>query len=158
MGKIFGTVPYPLLFIHHANQNWAYQDEAFNLMNYYEFISDQYIQLMIGYNFNGFIFNRIPLIQKLNWRECFAIKAVWGKVGENNTPNTSTNSHLPHFPTLPEGLPSCFVLNSGPYIEGNIGIDNIFKVLRIDYVRRFSYLNNPNIAEWGIRFRLRFAF
>lgn len=158
MGKIFGTVPYPLLFIHHANQNWAYQDEAFNLMNYYEFISDQYIQLMIGYNFNGFIFNRIPLIKKLNWRECFAIKAVWGKVGENNTPNTSTNSHLPHFPTLPEGLPSSFVLNSGPYIEGNIGIDNIFKVLRIDYVRRFSYLNNPNIAEWGIRFRLRFAF
>lgn len=156
-GKIFGKVPYPLLYVHHANQNWAYQDEAFNLMNYFEFVSDQYVQVIFNYNFNGFIFNRIPLIKKLKWRECFAIKGVWGEVSDNNTPSLNNPNLIP-FPKSSDGTTTTFSLNNGPYIEGNIGIDNIFNVLRIDYVRRFTYLENPNIAKWGIRFRLRLTF
>lgn len=156
-GKIFGQVPYPLLFVHHANQNWAYQDEAFNLMNYFEFVSEHYAQIIFNYNFNGFIFNRIPLIKKLKWRECFAIKGLWGEVSNNNTPSLENPNLIP-FPKSPDGTTTTFSLNNGPYIEGNIGIDNIFNVLRIDYVRRFTYLNNPNISNWGIRFRFRFTF
>ncbi len=157
-GKIFGNVPYSLLFVHHANQNWAYQDEAFNLMNYFEFVSEQYAQIIFNYNFNGFLFNRIPLIRKLKWRECFAIKSVWGYVSSNNIPDAENNPHLIPFPTTTEGVSNTFSLNNMPYIEGNIGIDNIFKVLRLDYVRRFTYLDNPGIAKWGIRFRLRITF
>lgn len=156
-GKIFGQVPFPLMFVHHANQNWAYQDEAFNLMNYYEFVSDTYVQFMFNYNFNGVILNRIPLINKLNLRECFAFKAVWGGVAKDNMPGEG-KGYLMDFPRDENGNYTTFALNNGPYIEANIGLDNIFKVLRLDYVRRFTYLDNPNIAKWGIRFRLRFTF
>lgn len=156
-GAIMGDVFFPQMFIHHANQNWAYQDEAFNLMNYYEFVSDHYVQAIFNYNFNGWIFNRIPLLRKLNWREAFAVKAIWGGVRESNTPSEQ-RGYLIDFPREQGIGYTTFSLNEGPYVEANIGIDNIFKVLRLDYVRRFTYLDNPNISKWGIRFRLRLSF
>ncbi len=155
-GKIFGKVAYPLAFVHQANQNYAYQDESFNLMNYFEFVSDYYAQGILNYNFNGFIFNRIPLIKSLKLREVFAIKAIWGGLTEKNTP--SMNNDLIDFAHNSEGRYRTYHLEEKPYVEANIGIDNIFKVLRLDYVRRFTYLDNPNVAKWGIRFRFRFTF
>ena len=156
-GKVFGKAPYPLLFVHNANQNWAYQDKAFNLMNYFEFVSDQYVQVMANYNFNGFIFNRIPLWRKLKLREVVAVKAVWGEVTKDNIP-CGDNPELIPFPTNDEGQPTTFMLWQKPYVEANVGIDNIFKVLRVDLVRRFTYLDNPDIAKWGIRFRFHLTF
>lgn len=156
-GKIFGNVPFPLMFVHHANQNWAYQDEAFNLMNYYEFVSDGYAQVIFNYCFNGYILNRIPLIKHLNWREVFAVKALWGEVTDSNYPSSERQT-LMDFPNNGNHDYTTFRLNGTPYVEANIGVDNIFKVLRLDYVRRFTYLDNPDIAKWGIRFRLRFTF
>ncbi|MBR1626737.1 MAG: carboxypeptidase-like regulatory domain-containing protein [Bacteroidales bacterium] len=155
-GKIFGKVAYPLTFVHQANQNWAYQDESFNLMNYFEFVSDYYAQGILNYCFNGYIFNRIPLIRALKLREVFAVKAIWGGLTEKNTP--SADNDLIDFARNSKGQYRTYHLEEKPYIEANVGIDNIFKVLRIDYVRRFTYLDNPNVAKWGIRFRLRFTF
>lgn len=156
-GKIFGKVAYPLLFVHQANQNWAYQDESFNLMNYFEFVSDYYAQAIFNYNFNGYIFNRIPLIKHLKLREVFALKAIFGGLSDNNNPEK--NEDLLAFPKNGDGEYKTYSLNGGtPYFEANVGIDNIFKVMRIDYVRRFTYLDHPNIAKWGIRFRFRFTF
>jgi hypothetical protein len=149
-GKIFGKVPYPLLTVAHANQNWAYQDEAFNLMNYFEFVSQDYFQFIFNYNCNGYIFNRIPLIRALKWREVFAVKALWGQVEKENNP-----VYHQELMAYPKGT---YSLNNVPYVEANVGIDNIFNVLRIDYVRRFTYLDNLGISKWGIRFRLRFTF
>jgi hypothetical protein len=155
-GKIFGKIAYPLAFVHQANQNYAYQDESFNLMNYFEFVSDYYVQGILNYNFNGFIFNRIPLIKSLKLREVFAVKAIWGGLTQRNTP--SVDNDLIDFVHNDEGKSRTYHLEEKPYIEANIGIDNIFKVLRLDYVRRFTYLDNPNVAKWGIRFRFRFTF
>ncbi len=155
-GKVFGTAAYPLLFVHQANQNWAYQDESFNLMNYFEFVSDYYAQFILNYNFNGFIFNRIPLIKRLKLREVFAVKAIWGGLSDTNTP--SEHNNLIDFSRNGQGEYRTFHLEEKPYIEANIGIDNIFKVLRIDYVRRFTYLDNPNAPKWGIRFKANFTF
>lgn len=156
-GQVFGKTAYPLLFVHQANQNWAYQDESFNLMNYFEFVSDRYVQGILNYNFNGFIFNRIPLLNRLKWREVFAVKAIWGEITKDNMPNAK-NPDLIDFAKNDKGQYKTYTLEDGPYIEANVGIDNIFKVMRIDYVRRFTYLNNPDIAKWGIRFRFRFTF
>ncbi|MBR1774383.1 MAG: carboxypeptidase-like regulatory domain-containing protein [Bacteroidales bacterium] len=155
-GKVFGKTAYPLLFVHQANQNWAYQDESFNLMNYFEFVSDYYAQGILNYNFNGFIFNRIPLIRALKLREVFAVKAIWGGLSDKNTP--SADNDLIDFAYNDKGQYRTYHLEEKPYIEANFGIDNIFKVLRLDYVRRFTYLDNPKVAKWGIRFRLRFTF
>ena len=155
-GKIWGTVPFPLLIIHQANQNYAYQDEAYNMMNYMEFVSDQYAQINASYCFNGWIFNRLPLIRKLKWREFVTFKALWGDVGEKNRPEN--NSDLLRFPLYNTGVPSMYRLNREPYMEASVAIDNVFKFLRIDLVKRLNYLDHPDVPEWGVRFRLRFVF
>ncbi len=157
-GIIINQVPYPTLFIHHANQSWAFQDEAYNSMRYFEFVSDKYVSVQAAYCLNGLLFGRIPGIKKLNWRGWISFKALFGAVSSKNIPNPDTNADLMIFPHDPEGNPTTFTLNKGPFLEGNIGIDNIFKVLRIDLVKRFNYLDHPNINEWSVRFRLRLVF
>ncbi len=155
-GKIWGTVSFPQLVIHQANQNYAYQDEAFNMMNYMEFVSDQYVSANLSYCFNGWIFNRIPLIKKLKWREFITFKALWGSVSDQNKPEN--NPDILRFPVNNQGVPTMYSLEKGPYMEASVAIDNLFKVLRIDLVKRISYLDHPDIAEWGVRFRVRFVF
>ena len=44
-----------------------------------------------------------------------------------------------------------------PYSEASIGIENIFKVLRLDVVWRLSHLD-ANTAPLGIRGKLVFIF
>ena len=68
IGKILGNVPYPLLEVHMGNESYYYTQRAFNLMNYFEFVSDQYVSLKLRHYFEGLFFNRIPLVQKLKWR------------------------------------------------------------------------------------------
>lgn len=155
-GKIWKPVPFPLLVIHQANQNYAYQDEAYNMMNYMEFVSDQYASVNITYHLNGWLFNRIPLLKKLKWREIVTFKALWGSVSDRNLPQNNPN--LFRFPVNDDGIPTMYALDDGPYMEASVGIENIFKVLRLDLVRRINYLNHPNISEWGVRFRMRFVF
>jgi hypothetical protein len=156
-GYITGRLPYPLLSIHRANQTYAYQLNSYNLMNFLEFVSDRYASVNIDHNFNGFIFNRVPLINKLNLREIVSAKVLYGSVRQENDP-AHHDPELYKFPVDENGLPSTFTLNRGPYIEGSIGVSNIFKLLRLDLVKRFTYLDHPNVAQWGIRGRVKFDF
>ena len=155
-GYIFGQVPFPLLTIHRANQTYSLQPQAYNLMNFLEFVSDHYVALNVEHNFNGFIFNKIPLIKRLTWREIVGVKILWG--GLRNENNPSYNPSLFRFPVNSQGLPTTFTLNSGPYVEGNIGIGNIFKLVRIDLVKRFTYLQNPVVSPLGVRMLIKFDF
>jgi hypothetical protein len=147
-GFIGGKVPFPLMDIHHANQSYALQLQSYNLMNFLEFVSDHYAAVNVDYNFNGFLFNKVPLLKKLKWREVVSFKGLWGGVRSENLPEN--DPRLPEFPKR-NGVPFTYTLNNGPYEEGSIGIANIFKVLRLDYVRRFSYLDHPYVAKDGIR-------
>lgn len=155
-GYTLGQVPYPLLTIHRANQTYAYQLNSYNLMNFLEFVSDRYVSLNVDHHFNGFIFNRVPLLQKLNLREIVSGKVVFGGLRDENEP--SKNKELLYLPQNSLGQPMTFSLNRGPYIEGSVGIGNIFKLLRLDLVKRFTYLDNPGVSEWGVRGRIRFDF
>jgi len=155
-GNIFGQVPYPLLTIHRANQTFAYDPISYNLMNFLEFVSDHYASVNIDQHFHGLFFNRVPLLKKLKWREVASIKSLWGGVRNENNP--SVHSSLYEFPKDGDGAPITYALGSKPYVEGSVGIENIFKVLRVDAVRRFNYLDHPNIANWGIRVRFQFIF
>ena len=155
-GRTFGTLPFPLLKIHRANQTYAYQLESYNLMNFMEFVSDKYASVNMTHSFGGFFFNRIPLLRQLKWREMVSFKALWGGLDEKNRPNTDNG--LLHFPTDPNGAPLTYTLEKEPYMEASVGIGNIFKVLRIDYVRRINYLDHPNVAKWGIRARFKLEF
>jgi len=155
-GNTFGQVPYPLLTIHRANQTFAYDPISYNLMNFLEFVSDHYASVNIDQHFHGLLFNRVPLLKKLKWREVASLKSLWGGVRSENDP--ATHPSLYEFPKDGAGAPITYALGSKPYVEGSVGIENIFKVLRVDAVKRFNYLDHPDIASWGIRVRFQFIF
>ena len=156
-GTTLGTTPYPLLVVHRGNQGIYYEEKGFNLMNYYEFVSQYYVQGIFDYNFNGFILNRIPLVGKLKLREVLSLKAVWGGISDECNP-ANGDERLFKFPTTPDGNAQTYTLEDEPYVEGSIGIANIFSILRIDYVRRFNYLDHPEVDKWGIFFSLKVKF
>ena len=161
-GKIWGEVPYILLHIPRANQTYAYQIRSYNMMNFLEFASDSYFGLNMQHFFHGFIFNKIPLFKKLKLREVITLKMLYGSLSDSNNPNL--NSQLVQFPTNAEGEPIMFTLEGEPYIEGSFGLLNIFRFLRVDFVKRFTYLDNPKVPNlWGvnglgIRARIRVEF
>ncbi len=155
-GVTFGQVPYPLLNIHRANQTYAYDINSYNLMNFLEFVSDHYEAVNVDQHFNGFFFNKIPLLKKLKWREVVSVKALWGGLRSENDPRL--NPELYQFPVEPDGTPITYSLGKTPYVEGSVGIENIFKFIRVDLVRRFNYLDHPNVPTWGLRTRVAFNF
>lgn len=160
--KIWGDLPYTELFIPPANQSFAYQRESFNMMNFLEFVSDQQVFIRAEHFFKGFIFNRLPLFKKLKLREVATFKMVYGSLSDSNDPNQDPS--IPRFDVDKEGRSLTYLFTDGPYIEGSVGITNIFKVLRLDLVKRFSYLDHPNVPELfgkkglGIRARIKVEF
>lgn len=150
------NIPYPLLTIHRANQTYAYQLNSYNLMNFMEFISDHHASVNLQYYMNGFVLNKIPLLRRLQWREVFSFKAVYGGLRKENNP--SYNSDLYQWQTTVDGAISSFTFSKDPYMEASVGLSNIFKILRVDYVKRLNYLDQPNVPNWGIRMRFKFDF
>jgi hypothetical protein len=148
-GVIFGQVPFPLLTIHQANQTYYYDYDSFNMMNFLEFVSDHYTSIKFDYCLNGFIFNKIPFLKELKLREYISLKTLWGGVRNENNP--ALNPSLFQYPVGPNGVPETYSLTRNPYAEGSIGVGNIFKIFRIDLVRRFNYLDHPNTQRLGIR-------
>ncbi|MCF0075304.1 DUF5686 and carboxypeptidase regulatory-like domain-containing protein [Dyadobacter sp. CY261] len=156
-GFILGNnIPFPLLTIHRANQTYAYQLNSYNMMNFLEFVSDHYASLDVQYYMNGFLFNKIPLLKKLKLREVFSFKALYGGLRDENNPAYTPG--LYDFPIDSHGGASTFALGSTPYMEASVGVANIFKLLRVDLVRRFNYLDNPGAPQWGVRVKFRLDF
>jgi len=154
-GYITGKLPFPLLQIPTANQSYAYFIDQYNLMNFEEFVTDHWAGVDIDHYFNGFFFNKIPLLKRLKLREVVEAKVLFGGTRAENDPDK--NPDQMKFPTT-NNVTSTFVLNGQPYIEASAGITNIFKVVRVDLVKRFTYLDHPQISSWGIRFRIKFDF
>jgi Family of unknown function (DUF5686)/CarboxypepD_reg-like domain len=154
-GYLIGKVPFALADIHHANQTYAYQLASYNLMNFLEFVSDHYVGLNIDHYFNGFFFNKIPLLKKLKWREVIEAKILYG--GLRNENNPAKNPDQVKFP-ITNGQLETFSLSNQPYIEAGFAIANIFKLVRVDFIKRFTYLDHPDIPLWGVRFRTKFDF
>jgi len=155
-GKVFGRVPYLLLNIHNANQTYEYQPLSYNLMNFLEFVSDQYASLNIDHCFNGFFLNKIPLLKKLNFRELVSFKALYGNLSSTNNP--VDHPDLFKFPTNALGEPLTYTLDKMPYIEVGVGVSNILRLFRVQYVQRLTYLSHPNISKEGIRLGVKFDF
>ncbi|RZK19012.1 MAG: carboxypeptidase-like regulatory domain-containing protein, partial [Hymenobacter sp.] len=137
-GYIFGQVPWPLLDIHRANQTFSYQLNSYNLMNFLEFASDHYASLFIDQNFNGFFFNKLPLVRRLKLREVASLKLLYGGVRDENNPNLHPG--LYQFLRADQGLgeQQAFTLGRQPYAEASVGVANIFKLFRLDLVKRLT--------------------
>ena len=164
-GVQWNKVPYPLLIHPAANTSYIIEDETFMLLSNFEFLNDRYTSLMAEWDLNGWLFNRIPLLKKLKWRENIGFNMLWGELTDKNNPATLnySDTNLFYFPGhfLPDGSYEQNTVRMDthtPYMEWRVGIHNIFKLIEIDYVRRITYLNNPNTDKWGIRFKVRMSF
>ncbi len=146
-GKVWNSVPWPLLIMPAANQSFAYRRETFHMMNALEFVTDQYAQINLTWHMKGMIFNRIPLIKKLKLREIAIFNGVYGSLSEKNNPNIT-----PGLFAFPEGT---MALGKMPYMEVGVGLENIFQLFRVVYFYRLTYRDHDLnwLGKWGgIRF------
>jgi hypothetical protein len=149
-GKVWSKVPFPLLILPNTNQSLIIQPESFHLMRQLEFVADRYVSLNVTYYMKGLIFNRIPGIKRLGLREVVSFNGIYGKLSNKNNPDYDNNLFL-----FPQGTAG---IGNTPYMETSFGLENLFKIIRIDYYRRLSCLENPGIQKGGFRVGVRFTF
>lgn len=143
IGKIFGKVPFFLSEVHEGNQTFGYNSNAFNLMNDYEFYSDQYFQWILIHHFEGFFFNKIPGIRKLKLREYIDFRGIWGRANsQNRTANIGSEIRE---------------IGKTPYLEIGFGLENVLKFFKLGAVCRLTH-RNPNVPKWGFLFGIDFDF
>ena len=165
-GHQWNKVPFPMLFTPQSNLSYFVQFDSwsFNMLRNMEFLNDSYASLLINWSFDGKILNRIPLLKKMKLREYIGFKMLYGHLSDKNNPFVKTeDSDLFVFPTR-DGRQTSFVMGNKPYMELSVGISNIFKVLTVQYVRRLSYNDMPDIyggdklKKNGVRFAVEFKF
>lgn len=160
-GKVWTQSPYTLLSMPNANTGYTIQKGAFSQLNSMEFVYDQYASWNFVWKLNGLLFNSLPGIRHLKLREIVSFRGVYGSLSEKNDPDkmmadgvTPMNPDLYKFPTNGD----VYRLGDTPYMEAAIGIDNIFKILRVEYIRRLNYLDHKNISKNGIQIAIGVNF
>jgi hypothetical protein len=143
-GKVFGQLPYLMLYVPQGNETYFFNTFAFNMMNEYEFAADQYVSVFIRHYFEGFFFNKIPGVRKLKLREVITAKAMMGGMTAENRYANSLNNFI--------------VPNHIPYVEVSAGIENILKLFRVDFIWRLTYRNNPYVGNFGVRAGMSVSF
>lgn len=145
-GKTFGTIPYPILEVARGNQSYVSSYYGYNLMQFFEFVSNQYVSVQYEHNDNGILFNRVPLVKKFKWRFFYNAKAIYGSLNTKNlelVPPTDKDNKA----VTPIGV----YTKNKPYVELGYGIENIFKFVRLDFIHRINYLNNDKAKPFGVK-------
>ena len=137
------ALPYFILKTPLGNQTPFYNANAFNLMNYFEFITDRSATLRLDHHFEGLLLNSLPGIRALNWRLVATGNVLYGKLSERNRRANGDT------PDLPGPI-------STPYVEVGYGIENIFKFLRVDFIHRITYRDIPGTNNFGIKVGAQF--
>ena len=148
LAMIVGLIP--LMMASGAGANGNRTLESYSLMNAMEFMNDEYASWDVTYYLNGFLFNRVPLLKKLKWREVLSFRGLYGNLSDKNNPTVSND--LFRFPVTTS------YMGDTPYMEVGVGVENILKVLRFDYVWRLTYRNLPGIDKSGLRISLHMTF
>ena len=155
-GIQWSQVPFPLLVQPETNQSYILQDYTFMLVNNMEFLNDRYASALIAWDLNGKIFNRIPLLKRLKWREWLGVRCFWGELTDKNNPYLAQNAGSNVLMYFPEGV---YMLDKNrPYWEVSAGIHNIFKIVHVEYTRRLNYNHLPTAHKQGVRFMIRMTF
>ena len=152
----WSEVPFPLLAMPQANQSYIIDYRQFNLMNNMELLTDRNLTLMLTWEMGGKLLNRIPLLRKLKWREVAELKTMWGSLSRKNNPFLAENQQKGGLFLFPTG--SYPIDSHRPYMEYAVGIQNIFNLIQIEYVRRLNYLWLPTAEKHGIRFVINPTF
>ncbi len=151
-GKVFGTLPYLLLETHPGNETFFYSEKAFNTMSRFEFVSDAYASLYVQHHFDGFLFNKIPFLRKLDLRLVTDFKAVIGTLSDDNK--------AVNFIDHPDPNQRVDIISPSPipYMEAGVGIENILKLLRLEGIWRLNYRDRLNAQKFSIRLGIDFNF
>lgn len=136
-GRTWQALPYPLQFVHAGNESIFQNSQAFNTMNYFEFVSDKYVSIKAEHHFDGLFFNKIPLFQRLKWRELIGINAIYGSFDPGNLKEMV----LPNM---------TYSFDGKPFAEAYIGVENIFKFIRVDAFWRLTHLDHPRTQKFGV--------
>ena len=151
------NLPAPLLFPHLGNETFFFVRSAYSTMNYFEFVSDQYASIQYNHNFEGLLFNRLPLIKKLKWRFIASGNILMGSqrsanremMKDVNSPLRSKFLDQYSFDSLDPNK---------PFAEVGYGIDNIFKILRVQAFHRLTYLDHGNPQRFRLMASVNFSF
>lgn len=135
--------PYFEFSLPNANLSYTIQRESFALLNPLEFIIDKSAEWHLTYWDNGAVFNQLPMLKRTGFRTVATFNGFFGTLSKKNNPQS--NSDLISFPTTTTPM------TSTPYMEVSVGIDNILKIFRIDYVWRLTYLKTHGIDRLGLR-------
>ncbi|WP_170299095.1 DUF5686 and carboxypeptidase-like regulatory domain-containing protein [Larkinella terrae] len=139
------TLPYPLLQVHVGNQSPFYNRNAFNLMNYAEFVSDRYASVSLEHKFEGLLTNRVPLIRRLGWRSFVNSRVLWGSLSPENRNLMATHD------ASGRALAPIYSLQRDPYVEVGYGFENIFKLVRVEGIHRLTYRQHPNVTPFAVK-------
>ncbi len=149
VGTIFGSTAYPFLKVHEGNQSYWLYTNAFNKMNFFEFISDRYVTGLIENHWEGLFFDRVPLIRKLKLRLVTTARIAYGQIDPKHT----AEMLLPDFTKQ---------FGKVPYVEVAAGIENILNIGRIDVFWRLTHLASgvkvTDISNFGLRARYSLNF
>ena len=155
-GAQWNSVPFPLLIHPAANLSYMAQRETFDLINNMEFLNDRFASLMVTWDMNGRLLNRVPFIKNAHWREFISVRSLWGKLTDKNNPTLAANDGSEILMAFPEGVN--IMDPKKPYVEVMVGIHNIFQFFNVDFVRRLNYNELSNSPKWGLRYSLSLTF
>ena len=159
-GKVWTKAPFTLLAIPNSNPSWTIQKESFSLLNPMEFIFDQYATWDLHYFMNGLILNNIPGVRNLKWREVIGFRGIYGSLSDKNNPmalNADGSYQNPDLLFWPSN-DVAYQMGKAPYMEISIGLDNVFKVVRLEYVHRLNYFNHDNVRKNGFQATIHLTF
>ena len=155
-GVQWSQVPFPLLCMPAANMSYFSQKQSFNLLTSMEFLNDRFVSVDMNWDMQGKIFNRIPLIKKLRWREYIGAKMLWGALSDKNNPYLERNADSPILMYFPE---ESYLMNPKiPYWEISLGIRSIFRFFQIEYVRRMNYNDHSHGHKNSVRLGFTLMF
>lgn len=167
-GVQWNKVPFPMLFTPQSNLSYftQFNSWSFNMLRNMEFLNDRYASLLLNWDLDGKVLNRVPLLKKMKLREFVGFKMLYGHLTERNDPMKRPNDNeLLKFPYRDAYQnQSSFAMGSKPYMEFTVGVSNIFKIFSIQYVRRLNYYDHPDIyggdklQKNGVRFGVDFRF
>ena len=143
------AVPYLILKTPLGNQTPFYNANSFNLMNYFEFVTDRSVSLRLDQHFEGLLLNSLPLVRGLNWRLVATANVLYGSLSNANTRQPRRG---------PDGREQLPIPSLGrlPYVEVGYGVENIFKFVRVDFIHRVTYRDSPDATTFGIKVGAQF--